>query len=115
MIRDRIRRGERPRIAEDLGNAVDDRIDVVAELADEVGADVVVEVADEMGRECSVMEEFLEGRLGDGHGIQPRKAVAVVVGCRRHRRTLYHVVINVYQCVTKSCAQMRCFPMFDGR
>jgi hypothetical protein len=76
------------RFAEDLGQAVDDRIDVVADLADEVGAGVVVEVADEMGRECSVVQEFLEGRLGDGHGIQPRKGVAVVVGCRRHRQTM---------------------------
>jgi hypothetical protein len=50
MIRNRIGRGERSRVAEELCQAVDDRIDVVAELSDEVGAAVVVEMADEMGR-----------------------------------------------------------------
>jgi hypothetical protein len=96
MIRDRIRCSERPWVAEELGQTVDDRIDVVAELADEVGAGVVFDVADEMGGECSVMKEFLEGRLGDGHGLQPRRGVAVV-GCRRHRQTMYHNGIEVYQ------------------
>jgi hypothetical protein len=52
--------GERPRGAEDLGQAVDDRVDVVAELADEVGVLVIVEVADEMCRGCGVVEELLE-------------------------------------------------------
>lgn len=61
--------GERARVAEDLGQAVDDRVDVVAELADEVALRVVVEVADEMRRECRVVEEFLEdgGFQGDAH------------------------------------------------
>jgi hypothetical protein len=49
------------RVAEDLGQPVDDGIDVVAELADEVGVGAVVEVTDEMGRGCGVVEEFLEG------------------------------------------------------
>lgn len=52
--------GERARGAEDLGQAVDDRIDVVTELADEVGVAVIVEVADEAGRGRGVLEELLE-------------------------------------------------------
>jgi hypothetical protein len=47
-----IRRGERARVAKELGQLVGDRIDVVAELADELGL-CVVEVADEMGRESA--------------------------------------------------------------
>lgn len=38
------------RVAEDFGEAMDERIDVVGDLAENVGVDVVVEVADEAAR-----------------------------------------------------------------
>lgn len=48
---------------------MDDRVDVVAELADELAVGVVVEVADETGRRCGVVKEFLDGGAvnGDAH------------------------------------------------
>lgn len=49
--------GEHVSGAEELGQLVGDRIDAVAELADEVAVGVIVEVADEMGRECGVVED----------------------------------------------------------
>jgi hypothetical protein len=60
---------ERTGVAEEFGQAVDDRVDMVAELADEVAVRVVVEVADELRRECCVVEEFLEDGAfkGDAH------------------------------------------------
>jgi hypothetical protein len=63
--------GERARGAEDLGQAVDDRVDVVAELADEVGVVVIVEVADEMSRGCGVLEELLEDGSIEGQLHDP--------------------------------------------
>jgi hypothetical protein len=61
-----IKVGECARGAEDLGQAVDDRVDVVAELLDEVGVVVVVKVADEMGRGCGAVAELLEDGSVDG-------------------------------------------------
>ena len=54
----RIRRGERARVAEKLGQLVDDRIDMLGERASRDG---VVEVADEVSRRCGVVQESLEG------------------------------------------------------
>jgi hypothetical protein len=53
-------RVERARVAEDLGQAVNDGVDVVAQPADEVAVRLLVEVADEICREGWVVERFLE-------------------------------------------------------
>lgn len=55
-----------------------DRVDVVADLADELAVGLVVEMADEMGRKCGVVEEFLEGESVEGDlasGREHRRAV----------------------------------------
>jgi hypothetical protein len=64
------------RVAKDLGQLMDDRVNAIAELADEVGMGVVVEMADELGRGRGVMEEFLErgsvdGQLHGGDHVTP--------------------------------------------
>lgn len=57
----RIARGERTRVAEDLGQPVNDSVEVVAEWIDELRPGAVIEVTDELGRACRVVEEVLEG------------------------------------------------------
>ena len=75
-----IKVSECARGTEDLGQAMDDRVDVVADLADEVGVVVIVEVADEMGRGCGVVGELLEDGSVEG---------------RRHDPIVGHFVSNV--------------------
>lgn len=56
--------GKDTRVAEDLGQAVDYCVDVVTELADEVG--VGLEMANEPSRGCGVMVEVLEAGSIEG-------------------------------------------------
>jgi hypothetical protein len=60
VSRGSIGRGERARVAEELGQLMDDRVDAIADLADELGVGVVVEVTQQVSCECGVVEEFLE-------------------------------------------------------
>ncbi|HEY6178293.1 MAG TPA: hypothetical protein VIX73_27740, partial [Kofleriaceae bacterium] len=68
--------------AEELSQAVDDGVDVVAELVDEIGGRVVVEVTDEMGRESGMVEELLEDRAVDGE-LHTLEYPARCIGCHR--------------------------------
>jgi hypothetical protein len=52
--------GELAGAAEELGQAVHNCVDVVAELVDEGCMGFVVEVADEMSRDGGVVEELLQ-------------------------------------------------------
>jgi hypothetical protein len=55
--------GERVRVAEELGQVVDDRVDVIGEWA---SGDGVVAMADEVSRRRGVLEEFVEGGSVEG-------------------------------------------------
>jgi hypothetical protein len=58
--------GEDTRVAEDLGQPVDNRVDVVTELADELGVGTVVEMANELSRGCGVLAEVVEDGSVEG-------------------------------------------------
>ena len=65
------RTGEDPYDRASAAERVDDRVHVVAELADDLGLCAVVEVADEVGRECGLVENVLEGGTVDGDAHAP--------------------------------------------
>jgi len=71
------------KLAEELGQLVDDRIDVLAERA---GCDGVVEMADEVSRRCGVVQESLEGGTVEGELGHRNNAMGIVLSHQEVKR-----------------------------
>ena len=54
---------------------MDDRVDAVADLADELAVGVGVEVADEMGRECGLVHRYIPSRAAASDRLRDVRSV----------------------------------------